>query len=92
MDAKGMFEVFKLYGLVSKVFIATRLDKKGRRYDFVRFRKVNDERILAVKLDNIQIQGRKLHTNVPRFQRTTSVKKDQGGHKGGFGVAATTMI
>ncbi|CAL5184049.1 unnamed protein product [Lathyrus oleraceus] len=68
-----MFEVFKVFGLVVEVVIPPRRNKKGKRYGFVRFRKVRDERVMAVELDNIHIQGKKLFANIPRFQRGTQV-------------------
>ncbi|CAK8576877.1 unnamed protein product [Lathyrus sativus] len=63
-----MFEVFKSFGLVVEVVIPPRRDKCSKRYGFVRFRKVENERIMAVKLNNIIIQGKKIYANVPRFQ------------------------
>lgn len=72
-QAKEMFEVFKVFGLVVEVVIPPRRNKKGKQYGFVRFRKVGDERVMAVELDNIHIQGKKLFANIPRFQRGTQV-------------------
>lgn len=64
-----MAEIFKEYGIVIKVFIPARRDKRGKWYGFVRYIKVNDERLMVAKLDNIQIKGRKIFANVPRFKR-----------------------
>lgn len=69
IGAKDLFEIFKEYGLVVVVMIPAKRDKKGRRYGFVRFRKYGDGRLLAIKLDNIFIKGRKLYANIPRFSR-----------------------
>lgn len=69
MSAKDLFEIFNGYGLVMEVAIPPRRDKKGRRFRFLRFKKVENERVLATKLDNIFIRGRKLYSNVPRFNR-----------------------
>lgn len=33
------------------------------------FKEVEDARLLAVSLDNVQIVGKKIHANVPRFER-----------------------
>lgn len=63
-----MFELFKEFGLVAKVVIPPKRDKRGKVYRFVRFMNVTDERILVVKLDNIFIKAKKIHANVPRFQ------------------------
>lgn len=53
-----MFDTFKEYGLVVEVYIPARRDKRGKRFRFVRFRKVVYKNMLAIKLDNILIQGR----------------------------------
>ncbi|KAI5412726.1 hypothetical protein KIW84_057384 [Lathyrus oleraceus] len=67
--AKNMAKIFKEYGIVIKVFIPARRDNRGKWYGFVRYIKVNDERLMVAKLDNIQIEGRKIFANVPRFKR-----------------------
>ncbi|KAI5396690.1 hypothetical protein KIW84_062781 [Lathyrus oleraceus] len=68
-DAKDLFSVFKEYKLVTKVFILARRDKKGKTSGFVCLKKVKEERIMVVKLDSIQIQGRKIYVNTLRFNR-----------------------
>ncbi|CAK8566722.1 unnamed protein product [Lathyrus sativus] len=68
-NAKEMAEMFKDFGLLSDVFILERRDKRGRRYSFARFRKVYEERLIVARLDSIQIKGKKIFANVPRFQR-----------------------
>lgn len=69
LSAKDLFETFKEYGLVLEVAIPPKRNKKGRRYGLLRFRKVDNERELTIKLDNIFIRGRKLYANIPRFNR-----------------------
>ncbi|XP_058755922.1 uncharacterized protein LOC131629137 [Vicia villosa] len=75
--AKDMYEVFKKMGDIDEVYIPNKKDKRGRRYGFVRFVNVKDDRLLATKLDNVFLEGRKLFANIPRFQR-----KEKGGEKG----------
>ncbi|CAK8534832.1 unnamed protein product [Lathyrus sativus] len=65
-----MFDIFKQYGLVLEVVIHPKHDKWGKRCDYVRFKKVDDERLMEIKLDSIMVNGRKLYANVPKFQRT----------------------
>lgn len=65
--AKDMFDIFTYFGLMDEVIIPPRRDKRGRRYGFVRYRKVRDERMLEVELDNICIRDKKIHANVPKF-------------------------
>ncbi|CAK8534234.1 unnamed protein product [Lathyrus sativus] len=67
--AKNMFEEFKHFGLVKEVVVPPKRDKKGKRYGFVRFRDVEDARVLAIILDNIMIGGKKIHANIRRFHR-----------------------
>ncbi|XP_058783963.1 uncharacterized protein LOC131658712 [Vicia villosa] len=69
LSARDLFENFKDYGLVMEVAIPAKRNKQGMRYGFVRFRKVENERDMAIKLDNIFIRGRKLYANIPRFNR-----------------------
>ncbi|CAK8568344.1 unnamed protein product [Lathyrus sativus] len=71
-----MFDVFTEFGLVLEVYMPTRRDKRGKRFGFVRFRKVLDVRVLATKLDSIFILGKKIHVNLQRFVRG----KDKGMH------------
>ncbi|CAK8575923.1 unnamed protein product [Lathyrus sativus] len=68
-NVKDMFKFFKEFGLVMEVYIPAQKSKRGKRYRFVRFRKVAYERIIEVKLYNIHIQGKKIYANTPRFQR-----------------------
>lgn len=44
------------------------MDKYEKRHGFVRYKKMEDERSLAIKLDII-LDNRKIHDNIPRFQR-----------------------
>lgn len=67
--------------------IPPKRDKKGRRYGFVRFRKVGNESELAIKLDNIFIRGRKLYANIPRFN--IDIKDYSKDHKVGMDIKRT---
>lgn len=67
--ARDLYEVFKKCGEVDKVVIPYERDVWGKRYGFVWFFKVEDERRLAVELNNIFLRDRTLHMNVLRFSR-----------------------
>ncbi|XP_058783008.1 uncharacterized protein LOC131657654 [Vicia villosa] len=67
--AKDLYNIFKKFGDIDEVILPSRRDKRGKRFGFARFFNVSDERVLAVKLDNIIIESRKLHANLPRFNR-----------------------
>lgn len=62
--ARDIYGVFKKMGEIDEVFI---LRKRGRRYGFIRFFNVKDDRLLATKLDNVFLEGKKIFANIPRF-------------------------
>lgn len=64
-----MYQLFKKFGEINEVVIPPKMDKRGRKYIFVRFYEVRDERSLILKLDNLLIEGRKLYVNLPIFHR-----------------------
>lgn len=49
--------------------IPPRRNKLGKRFGFVRMINMEDVRLLAVRLDNILVDGRMIHANLPRFDR-----------------------
>ncbi|XP_058751484.1 uncharacterized protein LOC131624544 [Vicia villosa] len=67
--AKHLFELFGCIGSVVEVAISPRRNSFGKRSGFARFVEVRDGRLLAVRLDNIIIAGKKLHVNLPRYCR-----------------------
>lgn len=67
--AKEMLRAFSHYGAVMEVVIPPKRDKRGKRFGFVRFRDVRESERFAVELDNIIIGSKKIHVNLPRFQR-----------------------
>lgn len=69
LRAKDLYEVLNDMGDIDKVIIPPKRDKRGNKYNFVRFFNVRDERSMTTKLDNTFIEGRKLFDNLPRFQR-----------------------
>lgn len=62
--------------------IPPKLNKFGKRYGFARFTEVEDARLLAVRLDNIVIDEKKIHANVPRLDRKRRL--GGGGSAGGI--------
>lgn len=65
-------------GDIDEVCILRNMDKRGRRYGFARLFNVRDDKIMETKLDNVFLEGRKLHANVPRFQRNVKVVEEKG--------------
>ncbi|XP_058759365.1 uncharacterized protein LOC131632637 [Vicia villosa] len=72
--ARDLLMEFKELGDIEEVVIPPKKDKFGRRYGFVRFLNVKDEELLATKLNNVVLEGRKIFANLPRFSRGKEVK------------------
>ncbi|CAK8543276.1 unnamed protein product [Lathyrus sativus] len=85
MEAKEMYEEFQCYTHIDEVIISFKRDIRGRRYDFVRFFYVKDEDLLAVKLNNIFIDRKKMFVNVLRFQRKQHVKPGEARRRKDWG-------
>ncbi|XP_058759866.1 uncharacterized protein LOC131633166 [Vicia villosa] len=68
--AEDLFKLFGCVGNVVEVVIPARRNRFGKRFGFGRFKGVQDEKLLAIKLDNILIDGKKIHVNKPRFNRS----------------------
>lgn len=71
---KDLWYHFKKFGDVREIFIPKQWNKSGRRYDFARFKGVEDVHGLERKLDNIIFGGLKMYVNVPKFKRARSEK------------------
>lgn len=69
--ARDIFELFGCSGNMVEVAISPRRNKFGKRFEFARFTDVGDGMLLAIRLDNILIDGRKIHVNLPRLTRVT---------------------
>ncbi|CAL5200993.1 unnamed protein product [Lathyrus oleraceus] len=53
LQAMDIYKVFKEYGDVDEVVVLAKRNKRGKKFGFVRFFEVMDEKNLAVKLDSI---------------------------------------
>ncbi|XP_058747128.1 uncharacterized protein LOC131620126 [Vicia villosa] len=67
--ACDIYDLFGCYGEVEEVVIPTKRNGWEKRYRFARFTDTEDARLLAVRLDNIIIDGKKIHANLPRIDR-----------------------
>lgn len=67
--AKDLFWLFNGVSNVVEVVVPPKQNKFGKWFGFARFIGVEDERHLAIKLDNILIDGKKIHANQPRFSK-----------------------
>lgn len=69
--------IFKDYEEINEVIIPPKKDIRYKRYEFVKFYKVQDERVMSTKLDKIFIKNGKIHANLPRYQRGRAMKENQ---------------
>ncbi|XP_058742698.1 uncharacterized protein LOC131615243 [Vicia villosa] len=75
--AVDLFKIFGCVGDVVEVVIPPRRNRFGKRFGFARFKNVEDEKFLAIKLDNILIDGKKIHVNQPRYSRKEVRRKSE---------------
>ncbi|CAI8593122.1 unnamed protein product [Vicia faba] len=54
----------------------------GKQFGFARLIEVDDARMMAVRLNNVHIMGKKIHVNVPRFERTSFIADSREGRVG----------
>ncbi|KAK2442363.1 zinc finger CCCH domain-containing protein [Trifolium repens] len=66
MELWGLFNKF---GKVGEVYIPNKLDKKGHRFGFVKFKEVTNAKALESRLDNVWWESYKLRINLSRFNR-----------------------
>ncbi|XP_058775601.1 uncharacterized protein LOC131649870 [Vicia villosa] len=88
VKAREIFGLFGCIGEIVEVVIPPKRNKLGKRFGFARFKDVEDVRRLAVKLDNVFIDGTKIHANPPRFERNNNGEVDLGREKGKDNVQA----
>ncbi|KAK2367022.1 heterogeneous nuclear ribonucleoprotein [Trifolium repens] len=85
-----LLKLFLKYGRVAEVYIPRKVDKRGRRFGFVKFMEVSDEDALEDNLREVWMGSFKLWVNRSRFGRSESKearsKKDQSPIPGGTGV------
>lgn len=67
LDRVKVADIYDLFGCnrdIVEVSTAPFKNKIGKRFGFSRFIKVEDLRMLVVRLDNITIDGKKIHFNL----------------------------
>ena len=65
-----VWKVFQRWGRILDIFVSRKLNKRNRRFGFVRFKGMVDEVALKRKLDSIWISTWKLQVNLSRFRRS----------------------
>lgn len=69
MKEAHIFNLFVEHGELSEVVISPKRNKFGKRFGFARFIGVDHCRMLAIKLDSIFIDSKKIYVNIPKFNR-----------------------
>jgi hypothetical protein len=69
VKAVDLWPRFAKFGRVGEVFIPAKVDKQGKRFGFVKFRDVHDDRDLLRRISNIWIDSFKLRINLSKFSR-----------------------
>jgi RNA recognition motif-containing protein len=65
-----IWKLFVKYGRIGEVFFPKKLDKRGRRFCFVKFKEVQDVEDLSERLRDVWIGSFKLWINRSRFARS----------------------
>jgi hypothetical protein len=68
-----LWKIFQGFGRVGEVYIPKKLDKRGRRFGFVKFKDVLDVEELGDRLKEVWCGTFKLWVNLSRFVRTERV-------------------
>jgi hypothetical protein len=67
-----LWKLFLSYARVGEVYIPKKLDKRGRRFGFVKFKEVQEVEVLANSLKDVWLGSFKLWINRSRFARSES--------------------
>jgi RNA recognition motif-containing protein len=65
-----LWKTFREFGRVGEVYIPKKLDRRGRRFGFVKFKEVEDVEALGDRLKDVWIGPYKLWVNRSRFERS----------------------
>jgi len=76
-----MWRIFQRWGKVQDIFISRRLNQRGQRFGFVRYRGISNPQALEKQLDNIRIGNMKIHVNKPKYRRYVDASRKEGGQR-----------
>ncbi|MCI44762.1 endonuclease/exonuclease/phosphatase family protein, partial [Trifolium medium] len=68
-----LWKLFAKYGRVGEVYIPNKLDIRGNKFGFVKFKEVKEVEELSNNLEDVWIGSYKLRINLSRFGRNGSV-------------------
>jgi RNA recognition motif-containing protein len=77
-SSEVLWKLFLEFGRVMEVYIPRKLDKRGRRFGFVKFKDVEDVELLSDKLQEVWLGSFKLLVNRSRFARSESKEVSNG--------------
>ncbi|KAJ4841490.1 hypothetical protein Tsubulata_011841 [Turnera subulata] len=72
-----VYRVMSKYGEVVDVYISNRLSRAGRRFGFVRFRKMGDVQRLLADVNRVQVEGGTVRANLARSRTHARPQKSQ---------------
>ncbi|GLT83206.1 hypothetical protein SLE2022_015090 [Rubroshorea leprosula] len=83
LEAKFLWNSFQMYGKVVDVHVLSKLDKRGKRFGFVRLRRVNNVIQMEKRLNEIWIGSYKMRVKIAdnRQRKPSLSRKLQGAIK-----------
>lgn len=72
--ARDLLFELKGFGEIVEVVIPPKMDRRGRRYGFAHFANEEDENLLAIRLDSIMLEGKKMFANLPNGKKISCIK------------------
>ncbi|CAH1448081.1 unnamed protein product [Lactuca virosa] len=88
LGVKELWDACAKVGTMADVYIAKKLSKLGKRFAFVRFIKVSDDKLLERKIREIWLGLYHLFASVARFQREPDRKRQSDSHVHGDQVVS----
>lgn len=77
--AKDLSFEFKELGVIEEIVIPAKKDWRRKKYGFVRFVNVYEERAVETKLNNIWLNGKKIIDNLLKYKRKELTKPSRNG-------------
>ncbi|CAH1427999.1 unnamed protein product [Lactuca virosa] len=69
LNERDLWKLFDEYAKVADIYIARKLSKSGRKFAFVRFLNIKDEKRLEVSLGGVWVGNYHLFVSFARFKR-----------------------
>lgn len=64
-----IWKEFRVFGLLSDVFVPKRKDRQGNRFAFIRYDEVKDNMKMVQVLNNVIMKGVRVRVNIAKFDR-----------------------